>query len=92
VAVREVFEAQTLANFFRFPMVFLCGVFVPLAAMPPALRLVARFLPLTYAVEALRGAIAGATFWTAGADLLALGGFAVALFALAARILATHLD
>lgn len=92
VAVREVFEAQTLANFFRFPMVFLCGVFVPLAAMPPALRLLARFLPLTYAVEALRGAIAGATLWTAGADLLALGGFAIILFTLAARILATRLD
>jgi len=62
VAVREVFEAQTLANFFRFPMVFLCGVFVPLASMPPALRLLARFLPLTYTVEALRGALSGAPF------------------------------
>ena len=30
VAVREVFEAQTLANFVRFPMMFLGGVFVPL--------------------------------------------------------------
>lgn len=92
VAVREVFEAQTLANFFRFPMIFLCGVFVPLAAMPPALRLLARFLPLTYAVEALRGAIAGATLWTAGADLLALGGFAIILFALAVRVLTARLD
>ena len=92
VAVREVFEAQTLANFFRFPMIFLCSVFVPLAAMPPGLRLLARCLPLTYTVEALREALAGATFGTAGADLLALGGFAVALFVLAARILATRLD
>jgi len=92
VAVREVFEAQTLANFFRFPMVFLCGVFVPFASMPPALRLLARFLPLTYTVEALRGALSGATFWIAGADLLALGGFAVALFVLAAMILTTRLD
>ncbi|MBM4464146.1 MAG: ABC transporter permease [Chloroflexi bacterium] len=92
VAVREVFEAQTLANFIRFPMVFLCGVFVPLAAMPSGLQLVARCLPLTYAVEVLREALAGATFWTAGADLLALGAFAVVLFALAARTLATRLD
>ncbi len=30
VAVKEVFEAQTLANFFRFPMMFLGGVFVRL--------------------------------------------------------------
>jgi len=92
VAVREVFEAQTLANFFRFPMIFLCGVFVPLAAMPSGLRLVARCLPLTYAVEALRGAMAGTTFGTVGADLLALGGFAIILFTLAARVLAARLD
>ncbi|MGA9347610.1 MAG: ABC transporter permease [Anaerolineae bacterium] len=92
VTVREVFEAQTLANFIRFPMIFLCGVFVPLSAMPPALRLLARCLPLTYAVEALRGALAGATFWTAGVNLLVLGGFAVALFALATKTLAARLD
>jgi ABC-2 type transport system permease protein len=52
--MREVFEAMTLSNFFRFPMVFLCGVFVPLTAMPPALRMVAFALPLTYTVDALR--------------------------------------
>lgn len=54
VAVREVFEAMTLANYFRFPMIFLCGVFLPLPAMPPALQIVAYMLPLTYAVDALR--------------------------------------
>ncbi len=31
VAVKEVFEAQTLANFIRFPMMFLGGIFVPVA-------------------------------------------------------------
>ena len=49
VAVKEVFEAQTLANMFRFPMMFLSGVFVPLSALPLWLRIVARALPLTYA-------------------------------------------
>ena len=29
VAVSEVFEAQTFSNFFRFPMIFLCGLFFP---------------------------------------------------------------
>jgi ABC-2 type transport system permease protein len=92
VAVREVFEAQTLANLIRFPMVFLSGVFVPLAAMPPALRLLARCLPLTYAVDALREALAGSTSWVIGADLLALAGFAGGLFALAARTLSARTD
>ena len=54
VSVTEVFEAQTLSNFFRFPMVFLCGVFLPVEAMPLILQVVAYLLPLTYSVNALR--------------------------------------
>ena len=30
VSVSEVFEAQTFSNFFRFPMMFLCGLFIPI--------------------------------------------------------------
>jgi ABC-2 type transport system permease protein len=30
VSVSEVFEAQTFSNFFRFPMLFLCGLFFPI--------------------------------------------------------------
>lgn len=39
VGVREVFEAMTLSNFFRFPMIFLCGVFFPITSMPTALQI-----------------------------------------------------
>jgi ABC-2 type transport system permease protein len=54
VSVTEVFEAQTLSNFFRFPMVFLCGVFLPVEAMPLILQVVAYLLPLTYSVNGLK--------------------------------------
>lgn len=54
VAVKQVFEAQTLANFFRFPMIFLSGVFIPVSALPPALRPVAYAMPLTYSVDSLK--------------------------------------
>lgn len=91
VAVREVFEAQTLANFIRFPMMFLGGVFVPVASMPEALQWMARALPLTWAVDVLRSALDGAPFATAVPDLAALLVFAAVLFALSARILARRL-
>ena len=52
--MREVFDAMTLANYFRFPMVFLCGVFVPLTGLPLLLQVIAHLLPLTYTVDALR--------------------------------------
>ncbi|OGO36652.1 MAG: hypothetical protein A2W35_16690 [Chloroflexi bacterium RBG_16_57_11] len=88
VSVREVFEAQTLANFIRFPMMFLGGVFVPVDSMPPVLQVIARFLPLTYTVEALRAALSGGSLGAAVIDLAALTGFSLVLFALAVRVLA----
>jgi len=87
VAVREVFEAQTLANFIRFPMMFLGGIFVPVVSMPRALQIVARFLPLTYSVEALRIALSGGASATVWLDLAALAGFTVVLFLAAARLM-----
>jgi ABC-2 type transport system permease protein len=60
VSVKEVFEAQTLSNYFRFPMIFLCGVFIPLRRMPQALQIVGRLLPLTYSVDAFRAVMGGA--------------------------------
>jgi len=92
VAVKEVFEAQTLANFIRFPMMFLGGVFVPVDSMPFALQVIARVLPLTYAVEALRAALIGGGLADAALDLLALAGFAAVLFALAVRVLAQRVE
>jgi ABC-2 type transport system permease protein len=91
VAVREVFEAQTLANFIRFPMMFLGGVFVPVASLPLGLQIVARFLPLTYAVEALRAALNGEAFMAGAVDLAVLLAFTVVLFGLAVRVLARRL-
>jgi ABC-2 type transport system permease protein len=41
------------------PMQFLCGTLFPLEGMPPVLRHLAQALPLTYFVNALRGAMLG---------------------------------
>jgi len=92
VAVREVFEAQTLANFIRFPMMFLGGVFVPVALLPAWLQVVARFLPLTYSVEALRAALSGGSWATAAFDLGILAAFSLVLFFLAVYSLARRID
>jgi ABC-2 type transport system permease protein len=91
VAVKEVFEAQTLANTIRFPMMFLGGVFVPVASLPSGLRAVAHLMPLTYAVEALKKAMIGGSFSSAIVDLVALVLFAALFFGLATWILARRL-
>jgi len=59
VAVHEVFEAQTFSNFFRFPMLFLCGLFIPVSALPVFIRPLSYVLPLTYGVDILKAAING---------------------------------
>jgi len=88
VAVKEVFEAQTLANALRFPMIFLGGVSVPVRTLPTWLQVVAHALPMTYSVEALRAAMTGGSPTIAALDLAVLAGFTILLFGLAVRTLA----
>jgi ABC-2 type transport system permease protein len=88
VSVKEVFEAQTLANAFRFPMIFLSGIFVPVVSLPPWLRVVASALPLTYAVRAMRAAMGGGNVARASLDLVVLVAFTLTFFVLAAWTLA----
>jgi ABC-2 type transport system permease protein len=80
VAVREVFEAQTFSNFFRFPMIFLCGLFFPVAKLPVFLRPLSYALPLTYGADILHGAVDGGHALPFGLDLALLGAFCVGLF------------
>ncbi|MGB4164424.1 MAG: ABC transporter permease, partial [Bacillota bacterium] len=61
VSAKEVFEAQTLSNFFRFPMLFLCGLFLPISSLPVCLRPISYMLPLTYGTDLLNSSILGAS-------------------------------
>jgi len=88
VLVKEVFEAQTLANLPRFLMVFLCGVFYPISSLPPVLKQVAYLLPLTYTVDGLRQAIGSAGSIGIAIDILVLVALIPLLTLPAAKLLA----
>ena len=64
--------AQPIGAMILYPMVGLSGIFVSLDALPPALHLAARFLPLTYAVSLLQGIWVGDSWSAHAADLAAL--------------------
>ncbi len=64
--------AQPMASLILYPMVGLCGLFVPLADLPPPLRAVAQVLPLTYAASLLRGIWVGEAWSAHTLDLAAL--------------------
>lgn len=80
VSAEQVFEAQTFSNFFRFPMLFLCGLFIPIAKLPVFLRPLSYCLPLTYGTDILKGTITGAYSLSIALSFAMLIAFAAALF------------
>ncbi len=64
--------AQPLGGMLLFPMVALSGLFYDLESLPRGLELVARALPVTYAVSLLRGIWSGAPWSAHLVDVAAL--------------------
>ena len=91
VSVKEVFEAQTLSNYFRFPMIFLCGIFLPIERMPVALQYLARLLPLTYSVEAFNIIMTDSVNGIL-VNTLILIGYCVLLIALSVNLFRKNLE
>jgi len=85
VSVSEVFEAQTFSNFFRFPMIFLCGLFFPIMSLPVFIRPLSYIFPVTYGVDILHGAVNGEHIMPFTLDFLILGAFCIILFVLSLR-------
>ncbi len=85
VSVTEVFEAQTFSNFFRFPMIFLCGLFFPVERLPLFLRPLSYVMPLTYGVDLLHGAMNAEHALSFALDFTILGVFCAGLFAVSLR-------
>ncbi|MCE5327659.1 MAG: ABC transporter permease [Planctomycetaceae bacterium] len=85
VSVKEVFEAQAFSNFFRFPMLFLCGLFFPIEQLPLWLRPLSYFLPLTYGADILHAAIHRPAAMPLAMDFAILGIFSAILFAMSIK-------
>ncbi len=81
VSANQVFEAQTFSNFFRFPMLFLCGLFIPLSDLPSFIRPVSYALPLTYGADILKTAVSQNGAISVPLSFLALLAFSIFLFA-----------
>jgi ABC-2 type transport system permease protein len=78
--------SQPVATIILYPMIGLSGLFVPIASLPPALRTLARLLPLTYAVSLLRGIWNGDAWLAHAGDIAALVVVMVVFTALSAKV------
>jgi ABC-2 type transport system permease protein len=85
VSVSEVFEAQTFSNFVRFPMIFLCGLFFPIAMLPSFLQPLSYALPLTYGVDVFHRAFGGSNLLPMVLDFVVLAAYCALLFVLSLR-------
>ena len=67
-----------------FPMMFLSGVFFPISQMPQFMQVIAQFLPLTYAISALRQVVVlGVGVPAISRDIIILFGFGIVLLSAA---------
>ena len=78
--------SQPIASVVFTPMVALSGLFFSIEVLPPAVRAVARMLPLTYAVSLLRGVVEHQPWSALLGDVAMLAVFFVAFIALSARV------
>jgi ABC-2 type transport system permease protein len=76
--------AQMLMMTLMFPMMFLSGVFFPIQQMPWIMQAISKFLPLTYASDALRKVIVlGAGIPQISSELIILIVFGIIMIAIA---------
>jgi len=78
--------AQPIGAVLLYPMVGVSGLFVPVASLPPLLRVVAHASPMTYAVSLLQGIWIGEPWSAHVGDVGALVGFFLLFTAISARI------
>jgi len=72
---------QAINQFIIFPLFFLSGALYPLTSAPAALRVIAAFNPISYAVDALRESLINQTHYGFTKDFIALGITTVILVA-----------
>lgn len=78
--------AQPIGALILYPMIAISGLFVPLAVLPHALYLIARCLPLTYAVSLLKGIWMGESWSTHMGDVTAMIIFFILCTAISSRV------
>jgi ABC-2 type transport system permease protein len=78
--------AQPIGTAILYPMIGVCGLFVPVQSLPPALQAVARVTPLTYAVSLLQGIWKGEAWSAHWNDVVALVAVFVICTALSAKV------
>ncbi|MEM3265012.1 MAG: ABC transporter permease, partial [Thermoplasmata archaeon] len=77
---------SVVGNLILFPMMFLSGVFFPLAFAPQYLQIISKFLPLTYFITALNSTLIYGNYYTIYLQIILLAVSSLIIFFVAARL------
>lgn len=77
--------ATAIANLVFFPMLFLTGATIPIELMPELMKNIARFLPVTHVVKAMKAVWLGESISSVYSSLLVLAGVMLVCFFLSLR-------
>ncbi len=84
-AIIEDFQGfQLITSLVTFPLFFLSGSIFPLNALPPQIRYVAYFNPLTYGIDGIRGTLTGVSAFPLVIDFAVMLASAIVAIAIAA--------
>jgi ABC-2 type transport system permease protein len=75
-------QVMMLSNLVRLPLIFVSGVFVPLAEMPTWGRWLAPFSPLSYSADLIRAGFGGAQYFSTVTSVAVLLGFSAGFLVL----------
>lgn len=73
-------QVMMLSNLVRLPLIFVSGIFVPIAQMPAWGRWLAPLSPLSYCADLIRGGFGQCHYFPMWLDVVALALFAAAFF------------
>lgn len=85
-AGRTPSNVMMLSSLVRFPLIFISGIFIPIADLPPTAQVVSFFSPLSYLTDGLNATMGQQSVLPLFVDTIALVGFAV-VFLLAASLI-----
>jgi ABC-2 type transport system permease protein len=71
-------QVMMLSNLVRLPLIFVSGVFVPHARMPPWGQRLSPISPLSYCADLIRVGFGGASYFGVATDVLALAAISMA--------------
>jgi len=83
---RSVGTVMMPSTLLRWPLLFVSGIFIPLARMPVWARIVSYLSPLTYAHDAIKHAVSGSGSQPAVLDMMALPAFLILFLFLAVQL------